>query len=55
MKHFSLGLHIVLAIVAIGLAHGAQAEGLRPMIVHGLIGLAIGLSFTAIARLFLAL
>ncbi len=46
----SLVIHVILAAVAIGLAGGAHEQQLAPMIKYGLIGLAAGLSLTAILR-----
>jgi len=46
-------LHFILAVTAIGLAVGASQEHLRPLIQCGLMGLTMGLSFTAFLRLFI--
>lgn len=53
-KIFPLFLHIIVAAVAVGIAVGAHAEGVRPLIQFPLNGLAAGLGITAVFRLFVA-
>jgi hypothetical protein len=46
-----LSLHFVLATLVIGAAVGCKIEGLRPLVLFPLIGLAAGLAITCIARI----
>jgi hypothetical protein len=48
-------IHLILVIVAIGVAVGANSENLRPLIAYPLTGLAIGLGITFAFRILSAL
>jgi hypothetical protein len=55
MKQASYVIHFVLTGLCIGLAAGANAEHLSPLISYGLTGTAVGLGISFLVRFLIAI